>query len=185
MLSFQVFVTSELPVRRGSMTTNSTKIVDVDSLRKELEAQIPQTYKWSYENGRRYAATETGHYYMPADEPEITRLNDQHWLLTEVKHGALHHCPLPKSGPLKILDIGCGTGIWCLQIADAHPEAKVWGMDIAPIQVKDDRRSVEWVLLDFEEAEWPFPEKHFDLVHLSLVHGCVKDWDAMMAKIVR
>ncbi|KAK4894236.1 hypothetical protein LTR28_002084, partial [Elasticomyces elasticus] len=33
------------------------------------------------------------------------------------------------------------------------------------------------------EADWPFPDDHFDLIHLSLVHGCVADWPGMMQKI--
>ncbi|KAK4969882.1 hypothetical protein LTR66_011628 [Elasticomyces elasticus] len=33
------------------------------------------------------------------------------------------------------------------------------------------------------EEEWPFPDEYFDLIHLSLVHGCVADRPAMMQQI--
>lgn len=44
--------------------------------------------------------------------------------------------------------------------------------------------NVEWVLGDVEK-EWPFEKESFDLIHLSLVHGCVADWGGMMTKIKR
>lgn len=44
--------------------------------------------------------------------------------------------------------------------------------------------NVEWMTFDMEK-DWPFPEESFDLIHLSLVHGCVADWPAMMDKIKR
>ena len=157
------------------------------SRRKEVESQQGLSYTWTYENGRRYASTDLGNYYMPNDEPEIQRLNQQHWILTQVKGGALHKAPMPtpKDGQqLKILDVGCGSGIWCIQMAEDYPDAKIVGMDVSPIQPKNKPEHVEWVLLDMEK-EWPFPDDEFDLVHLSLVHGCVSDWDAMMAKMAR
>ena len=47
-------------------------------------------------------------------------------------NGKLHMCPLDK--PLEILDIGCGTGIWAMDIADEYPTCQVIGTDLSPIQ---------------------------------------------------
>ena len=128
---------------------------------------------------------------MPADPPEIHRLNDQHYILTAAKDGALHNAPLGPllantgAKPLRILDIGCGSGIWCLQMAERDPQATVVGMDLSAVQpVANKPPNVEWVVGDMEEA-WPFAGQSFGFVHLSLVHGCVADWEAMMGKIVR
>lgn len=121
---------------------------------------------------------------MPNDEPEIQRLNEQHWTLTQVRGGALHLAPLPRKDGMKVLDVGCGSGIWCIQMAEDCPGAMIIGMDVSPIQPKSKPANVEWILEDME-SEWPYPNDYFDFVHLSLVHGCVADWTKMIAKIVK
>lgn len=136
---------------------------------------------------------------MPNDEPEIQRLNEQHWILTQVKGGSLHFAPLPpaaeKPSP-RILDMGCGSGIWCVEMAEEYPSAMIIGMDISPIQPTQKPANVEWITQDMESsssssseeeaaAAWPFPENYFDLIRLSLVHGCVQNWNTFMSKLVR
>ena len=154
--------------------------------KEQIDTKTNEDYNWSYANGRRYASTELGHYYMPNDEPEIHRLNDQHRNLTQVKGGKLHNAPIQdlKVDQLRILDIGCGSGIWCIQMAEDYPHAKITGMDVSPIQPENKPENVDWAVGDMEKG-WPFADDEFDLVHLSLVHGCVTNWDAMMKKIVK
>lgn len=142
-------------------------------------------YEYSTYNNRRYASASLGNYYMPNDAPEIHRLNEQHFLLTTLKDGALHHAPVPSSKPgLHILDVGCGSGIWCVEMAARYPEAMITGMDVSPIQPKNKPANVEWIVHDMEK-EWPFADGYFDFIHLSLVHGCVADWNEMTRVIVR
>ena len=44
---------------------------------------------------------------------------------------------------LRILDIGCGTGLIALMMAQRFPEAQVWGIDIDPEAVAQARENVE------------------------------------------
>ncbi|KAK4545288.1 hypothetical protein LTR36_003468 [Oleoguttula mirabilis] len=157
-------------------------LIDVEELTQDVASQ---PYTFTYQNGRRYASTDLGHYYMPNDRPEIHRLNEQHFVLTTAKGGSLHDTPLTKRDGFKILDIGCGSGIWCLQMAEDYPDAMIMGMDVSPVQPTSKPANVEWIVPLDMEKEWPFAEDYFDFVHLSLVHGCVADWAAMMGKIVR
>ncbi|OJJ94757.1 hypothetical protein ASPACDRAFT_48585 [Aspergillus aculeatus ATCC 16872] len=47
--------------------------------------------------------------------------------------GKLYQAPL--RGPVRrILDLGTGTGIWAIEIADERPQARVLGNDLSPIQ---------------------------------------------------
>ncbi|PIA99950.1 hypothetical protein CB0940_02264 [Cercospora beticola] len=180
------------------MSTMDESFVDVerpaDTHEPQKDTSSISSYEWTYLNGRRYASSSLGHYYMPNDEPEIQRLNEQHCISTQVKGDKLHFAPLPSPNhrPLRILDIGCGSGIWCLEMADKYPHAKITGMDVSPIQPsKNKPDNVGWIVQDME-GDWPFPsqqedgsEGYFDLIHLSLVHGCVADWDKFMQKVVK
>lgn len=48
--------------------------------------------------------------------------------------GHLHLAPLVS--PMKILDIGTGTGIWAIEMADHYPDSLVIGTDLSPVQPK-------------------------------------------------
>lgn len=46
-----------------------------------------------------------------------------------------HHLHLaPLAIPGRILDIGTGSGIWAMQMAEQYPESLVIGTDLSPVQ---------------------------------------------------
>lgn len=71
-----------------------------------------------------------------------------------------------------------------MQMADAFPDCSIVGMDISPIQPKEKPSNVEWVLHNVE-AEWSFPNDHFDYVRLSLLNGSFADFGETMRTVVR
>ncbi|EAT87924.2 hypothetical protein SNOG_04164 [Parastagonospora nodorum SN15] len=82
----------------------------------------------------------------------------------------------PIRSPQNILDVGTGTGIWAIDMADQFPSATVTGTDLSPIQP-------EWVPpnchfeIDDVTLEWTFPSNHFDFIHIRELFGCIPDWD--------
>lgn len=45
-----------------------------------------------------------------------------------ITKGALYKAPIEK--PQRVLDLGTGTGIWCIDYATDHPEAEIIGIDL-------------------------------------------------------
>jgi SAM-dependent methyltransferase len=66
---------------------------------------------------------------------EQDRMDLHHEILLLLLEGDLHKAPIV-SNPQKILDVGCGTGIWAIDMADKYPSADVLGIDLSPLQPK-------------------------------------------------
>jgi ubiquinone/menaquinone biosynthesis C-methylase UbiE len=70
--------------------------------------------------------------------------------------------------PLRILDVGCGTGRTLAQIASAVPGQQYFGVDLSPWYVECARRNLarvpEVTLLADNAEKLPFRDEHFDVV---------------------
>ncbi len=69
---------------------------------------------------------------MPNDEAEQERIDMQHQSFLLIFGGELYQAQVAKVS--RVLDIGCGIGIWAMDFADMHPEATVIATDLSPIQ---------------------------------------------------
>lgn len=75
----------------------------------------------------------------------------------------------------RVLDVGCGTGIWSIEFADEHPSAYVIGTDLSPIQPEQVPPNCEF-LIDDCTREWVFHDP-FDFIHTRAMVAAIKDWD--------
>ncbi|SPO24895.1 uncharacterized protein UTRI_01400_B [Ustilago trichophora] len=79
------------------------------------------------------------------------------------------------SRPCRVLDLGCGRGVWCLDMAREWKTSEFVGLDIVPIQPPMDELAdpdlhhrISWVVANFLEP-LPFPDASFDYVHVRFI----------------
>jgi ubiquinone/menaquinone biosynthesis C-methylase UbiE len=119
-----------------------------------------------------------GAYMLPNDEREQDRLDLKHHVFKLILGGHLFRAPIAPN-PQRILDVGTGTGIWALDVADEFPSAEVIGTDLSPIQPTWVAANCSFVV-DNAEVAWPYvPAESFDLVHWRVLAGAIKDWPAL------
>ncbi|KAL9088292.1 MAG: hypothetical protein Q9165_006216 [Trypethelium subeluteriae] len=132
------------------------------------------------ENGRTYAAYGQEEYGMPSDELEMDRLDMAHakyYMLLDKKRFL---APIDEN-PHKILDLGTGTGIWCIDIADQYPSADVLGIDIAPIQPSWVPPNCHFEIDDLSQ-QWPHPPSTFDLIFARDLLFSIRDWPRLISQ---
>lgn len=134
---------------------------------------------YQYENGRRYHAFREGEYFMPNDEREQDRLDLHHHICRLMTGGDLFRAPTDPSSA-RILDLGTGTGIWAIEMADDYPNAIVKGTDLSPIQPGWVPPNCHFELDDFE-SDWEFAHK-FDFIHARELSGSVRDFPALIQR---
>jgi hypothetical protein len=83
---------------------------------------VPGTIEETHvENGREYHGYRKGIYMMPCDELEQDRLDMCHQLFLHARKGKNHKAPIcfhPSNPDVRILDLGTGTGIWAMDMAE-------------------------------------------------------------------
>ena len=89
-------------------------------------------YEYEVEHGHTYHSFQRGLYVVSNDEDELERMDLHYHTLRLVMREQHWICPLKE--PTSILDVGAGTGIWAMDVADDYPDAQVIGIDLSPTQ---------------------------------------------------
>lgn len=74
----------------------------------------------------------------------------------------------------RVLDVGCGTGIWAIDYGDEHPESQVIGADLSPQQPSFAPPNVTFEIDDLEER-WLYHQS-FDYIHAGMMTSSFKDY---------
>ncbi|BCR91145.1 uncharacterized protein ACHE_61031S [Aspergillus chevalieri] len=129
---------------------------------------------YRFEYGRRYHAYRDGAYWGPNDETANEQQDVAHHMYYLTLDGKLHLAPL--KNPQEILDVGTGTGIWAIDMADEYPSAKVTGVDLSPIQPSFVPPNCVFEIDDMT-LPWTYSPNQFDFIHIREMFGCIPDWD--------
>ena len=151
-----------------------------DSIASSSTSLNSSITKYQYENGRRYHAYQSGKYSFPNDERELNRMDIEHHNQRLQLDGRLHICPLVD--PKEVLDLGCGTGIWVVDMADEYPTAQVVGTDLSPVQPTWVPPNCRFDVDDFE-LDWTFGDDRFDMIHEQFLLGSVSSYPELFKKV--
>ncbi|RYO95785.1 hypothetical protein DL763_003565 [Monosporascus cannonballus] len=144
---------------------------EVSSLTTSMRSQ---DIEFRYEHGRRYQAS-NAMYHLPNDIQEMDRLELQHLVWLEITGGRLYLAPLDQINITHALDVGTGTGNWAIEFASQHPQVKVLGTDLSPIQPDYVPTNCDFVIDDATQ-EWSFHQR-FDYIHSRALTMGIADWD--------
>lgn len=106
----------------------------------------------------------------------MDRLDLQHHAFRLTLDGQLYRAPIPKDVH-RVLDLGCGTGIWAIEFSDEFPSAQVLGTDLSPIQPEQVPPNCEF-LIDDCTKDWIF-HNQFDYIHTRAMVAAIKDWSRL------
>ncbi len=138
--------------------------------------------------GRRHLADAP--YVLPKDMGEVKRLDFQHFLL---RNGLQGNYATPIGQPKSVLDVGCGTGRWAMEMATLFPNANVIGVDLVPTEEVTfgygmERRPDNYVFVQGNVLEGlPFANASFDFIHERLLVAALPAarWPGVVNELVR
>ncbi|KAF2138077.1 uncharacterized protein K452DRAFT_234911 [Aplosporella prunicola CBS 121167] len=129
-----------------------------------------------FENGRRFHKFREGRYLFPNDDQEQEREDMKHALVVTVMGNMLHYAPIGDN-PQNILDIGTGTGIWAVEMAETYPSATVQGYACIKQHVVPPNCRF---MVDDAESPWLDPKEYYDLIHGRHILQAIKNFPAML-----
>lgn len=137
----------------------------------------------------------SGQYMLPHDHIERDRLDIMHTMFMVVRDSGkrLTNCPtqhltVQTSGwqqPPRVLDLGCGTGIWMLEMAQKFPHVEFVGVDLHHMGPPKLEPNVTYVAPWDYTSHWALGEKSWDLIHLQMGRGSVQDWQKLYEKVLQ
>jgi ubiquinone/menaquinone biosynthesis C-methylase UbiE len=120
-----------------------------------------------------------------SNQEELDRLQIQGQLLTASMGGVLPEQPDPTAF-LRVLDVGCGTGDWLIELAKTTPTCtRLVGVDVslkfveyarARAEAEQVSDRVEFRVMDALRM-LEFPSESFDLVNQRFASGWLRTWD--------
>ncbi|CZR66314.1 related to TAM domain methyltransferase [Phialocephala subalpina] len=135
--------------------------------------------RYREENGRTYHSYGSTEHWGPNDEQAMEQQDLSHHLWTLVLEDKFFLAPV--TNPQKVLDLGTGTGIWAMDVADRYPSAEVRGIDLSPIQPLWTPPNCRFEVDDYNIPDWGV-ESRYDLIHSRELLGSIPNWLSFLSK---
>ncbi|CAG8471835.1 4994_t:CDS:2 [Scutellospora calospora] len=123
--------------------------------------------------GRKFLISNEVNYLLPSDKKELKRNEVTHILRQYLWKGNFSSPveEILKNGRANVLDIGCGTGFWILDLASDYPNSTFVGIDILSRGFPSlyERPSNAGFLKHNLLEGIPFPDKTFDFVRMAIM----------------
>jgi len=169
-------ITSVLVKTKTKTKTNKSRKVSINKLRK-----VPS-------NGRRFYNVETSKYFLPSDDDECDRQQLYHFYFRYVWQGNFSS-PVKKvlEAGGRVLNIGCKTGNWVLDMAAEFPNSDFVGIDTAPTFPKATKRTNVTFFQASVLKGLPFDDEVFDFVYMdhAVLNFTEKEWATALSEIIR
>ena len=97
--------------------------------------------------------------------------------------GLLFSAPIPPDFR-SVLDVGCGSGAWALDVASHFPFTTVLGIDLTPpIKPADAPDNCRFEKADVEQG-WLFVhhDEKFDFIHARMLANGIRDWPKFFSR---
>ncbi|KAH6867609.1 S-adenosyl-L-methionine-dependent methyltransferase [Thelonectria olida] len=132
------------------------------STRESTASITSSIFEYRSVHGRTYQSSKTTEYWASNDEKHIESFDVAHQWMTMMLDDKLYAAPIGDN-PQRILDIGTGTGIWAIDMADQFPSAEI----------------------DDAQLNWTFEPNSFDFIHVRFMHGAIDDWPRLYRQMYR
>ncbi|KAI8296847.1 methyltransferase domain-containing protein [Colletotrichum sp. SAR 10_98] len=114
-----------------------------------------------------------------APERELDRLDFLSALVVKTV-GKLYYAPLEPEKTNRILDIGTGTGIWAIEVAEFFPNAEIIGNDLSATQETWVPPNVKF---EVDDVESPWIGRSYDYIFCRSMAGAIADWPKLVNNI--
>ncbi|CEJ03075.1 hypothetical protein RMCBS344292_17065 [Rhizopus microsporus] len=139
---------------------------------------------------REFHKEESSTYWLPKDEEEQMRLTGQHYAFKSLFEGNVLPSvtdTLDFQKGINILDVGCGSGVWIMDMVQEYPNCTYHGCDIVNILYKN----VDVKQFTFSKGNvikgLPYEDNTFDFVHMRFLVLALREdeWPMAIKELIR
>ncbi|KAG1226582.1 hypothetical protein G6F67_008918 [Rhizopus microsporus] len=139
---------------------------------------------------REFHKEESSTYWLPKDEEEQMRLTGQHYAFKSLFEGNVLPSvtdTLDFQKGINILDVGCGSGVWIMDMVQEYPNCTYHGCDIVNILYKN----VDVEQFTFSKGNvikgLPYEDNTFDFVHMRFFVLALREdeWPMAIKELIR